>query len=621
MLHIVTLKALPMTTFRFLKTVTLGLAVLLAACTADKNSAGITAKNQDLVFTGEPEPVKGKIDVYQSMARAAKYNVDAASISLSKKIYNQNPNLKPEDIIANVLNSNISDSNPLYNMSRVLDFAVIYAMTNLDAGSEYVNNNFYNKSAQHLALAAIRAHQDAWWADRHDREIERMIRQQTKTVKELAAKEERLGKLSKEEIYYKKNLEVALLKLAELQKALAFNKMEFAQLAKVGPKEIDLEGRRFYQLEDFDKTYTLEIFQEAAVRNRNEFAKGKESLINYSFDEVRGNVIRKYPLIERLDINGLNIEDDVYYKELQNRVLQIADNLMVAVSEYRQAKPGTATKEAFKRRAYDELGAAILEQVEINFRLVERADIDYENIEKEISLQKQEVRKLNKSYKMSADQKLELLNAQIKLIETERQAAQILAERAVALRSLYFSAGLTPFSKTVLRAPVKDVSAVLKTGFNRDVVEMLAAAATPALRENNPQSNDWAKKPNWLEELMKNPGAAGRGTGTGRKVQGTAGKGKAFADGQDGGRFSVYGPEADNLKVLQLGAYEQKENAAADWQRLSEQFTVLKNYQPQLQQGGSNGRVLFRLVISDDKGGLRQICNQMRAAGADCMLR
>ena len=123
MLHIVTLKALPMTTFRFLKTVTLGLAVLLAACTADKNSAGITAKaireaaaaapvNQDLVFTGEPEPVKGKIDVYQSMARAAKYNVDAASISLSKKIYNQNPNLKPEDIIANVLNSNITGGNP-----------------------------------------------------------------------------------------------------------------------------------------------------------------------------------------------------------------------------------------------------------------------------------------------------------------------------------------------------------------------------------------------------------------------------------------------------------------------------------------------------------------------------
>ena len=79
-------------------------------------------------------------------------------------------------------------------MCRVLDFAVIYAMTNLDAGSEYVNNNFYNKSAQHLALAAIRAHQDAWWADRHEREIERMIRQQTKIVKELAAKEERLGR-------------------------------------------------------------------------------------------------------------------------------------------------------------------------------------------------------------------------------------------------------------------------------------------------------------------------------------------------------------------------------------------------------------------------------------------
>ena len=607
MLHIVTLKALPMTTFRFLTTATLGLAVLLAACTANKNPAEISAKTQDLVFTGEPEPVKGKIDVYQSMARAAKYNVDAAGISLSKKIYNQNPNLKPEDIIANVLNSNISDSNPLYNMSRVLDFAVIYAMTNLDAGSEYVNNNFYNKSAQHLALAAIRAHQDAWWADRHEREIERMIRQQTKIVKELAAKEERLGRLSKEDVHYKKNLEVALLKLAELQKELAFNKMEFAQLVKVGPKEIDLEGRHFYQLEDFDKTYTLEIFQEAAVRNRNEFAKGKESLINYSFDDVRGNVIRKYPLVERLDINGLNIEDDVYYKELQNRVLQIADNLMTAVTEYRRAKPGTATKEAFKRRAYDELGAAILEQVEINFRLVERADIDYENIQKEIALQKQELRQFNKNYKMSVDQKLELLNAQIKLVETERQAAQILAERAVALRSLYFNAGFTPFSKAVLKAPVKDVVAVLKTGFNRDVVEMLAAAAVPARRNEEPQGNDWAKKPNWLEDLMKNPGTPAKASGAAKQ--------------QLVSRFSPYGPEADSLKVLQLGAYEQKENAAADWQKLSEQFVILKNYQPQLLPANGSGRVLYRLVISDEEGGLRQICNQMRAAGVDCLLR
>lgn len=607
MLHIVTLKALPMMTFRLYKIVALGLAVLVGSCTANQNDSGLTAKNQDLVFRGEPEPVKGKLDVYQSMARTAKYNVDAASFSLSKKIYNQNPNLKPEDIIANVLNSNIADSNPLYNMSRVLDFAVIYAMTNLDAGSEYVDNNFYNKSAQHLALAAIRAHQDAWWADRHDREIERLIRQQTKVVKELAAKEERLGKLSKEEIHYKKNLEVALLKLAELQKALAFNKMEYAQLVKVGPKEVNLEGRKFYQLEDFDKSYTLEIFQEAAVRNRNEFAKGKESLINYSFGDVRGNVIRKYPYIERLDINGLNIEDDIYYQALQKRVLEIADNLMIAVTEYRKAKPGSATKAAFKQRAYDELGAAILAQVEVNFRLVERADIDYENISKEIAVQKQEVKSLQKNYKMTVDQKLALLNAQIKLAETERQAAQILAERAVALRSLYFSAGFTPFSKTLLRSPVKDVVAVLKTGFNQDVVEMLAAATVPEARASHPQDNAWAKNPNWLEDLMKNPGAVKKST-------------VSSAESADE-KFKAYGAEADKLKILQLGAYGQKENAEADWNRLSTQFPDLKKYQPQLQQASGQGRVLFKLIIRDRDGGLRPLCNQMRAAGAECLLR
>lgn len=58
------------------------------------------------------------MDVYVSMARAAKYNVDVASRNLNKKIFNQNPDLKPHDIIQNIMNFNVDDGNPLYDASR-----------------------------------------------------------------------------------------------------------------------------------------------------------------------------------------------------------------------------------------------------------------------------------------------------------------------------------------------------------------------------------------------------------------------------------------------------------------------------------------------------------------------
>lgn len=128
------------------------------------------------------------MDVYVSMARAAKYNVDVASQNLNKKIFNQNPNLKPHDIIQNIMNTNVDDGNPLYDASRVLEYAIIYAMSNLNANRLFVENNFYMKSSQHLAMAAIRSHQDAWFASRKVKELDRLIRQEQKKVTELNRK-------------------------------------------------------------------------------------------------------------------------------------------------------------------------------------------------------------------------------------------------------------------------------------------------------------------------------------------------------------------------------------------------------------------------------------------------
>lgn len=144
---------------------------------------------------------------------------------------------------------------------------------------------------------------------------------------------------------------------------------------------------------------------------------------------------------------------------------------------------GSEAKKAAQRKAFDELGAAILAQIEVNYKLVQLADVDYFETSKEISALKKEIKTLEKAYRLTLEKKLELLNKKIQLVEAEQKLSQINAERAVALRSLYFNAGLSPFSKQILKAPIKDIVVILRNGFNRDLTEMLSAAKEDAARE------------------------------------------------------------------------------------------------------------------------------------------
>lgn len=419
---------------------------------------------------------------------------------------------------------------------------------------------------------------------------------------------ERLGTLGSEDLEYKKNLEVALLKLSEIQKNLAYRVVEYGQLVRVAPKDVELEGRRFYELEDFDKKYSLEIFQEAAVRNRSEFALAKELVQSYNFKDVRAYAIREYPDVARLDINGVDLNTELYNKELTDKALLIANNLVNQVMVF-MTTGGSEAKKAAQRKAFDELGAAILAQIEVNYKLVQLADVDYFETSKEISALKKEIKTLEKAYRLTLEKRLELLNKKIQLIEAEQKLSQINAERAVALRSLYFNAGLSPFSKQILKAPIKDIVVILRNGFNRDLTEMLSAAKEDAAKEPAPEVNDWAKQENWLEVLIDGKG----------KTRPTA-KGKAAAVLQ-ADKFAPYGEEADKLRTLQLGSYEQRQNALQDWDMLIERFPELKKFNPGLERSRVDGVLYYRLVVNSPKGGFRDLCNKMRSQQVECLIK
>ncbi len=577
----------------------------VAACASDSVSDKGSSEGSELVFSSESEPVKGKSDVYQSMARTVKYNVDGASQNLNKKIFNPDPKRNPQEVINSILSAPRNEYAPLVGASNVLEYAIVYAMSVLQENSQSVEANLYAKSSQHLALAAIRSHQDAWSAVKKNKEIGRLIKQENKILKDLNDKQERMGELDKASAEYKKNLEVALMKLEEMQSALTFQVAEYSQLVKANEKNIELEGRRFYELEDFDKSYDLNVFEEAALRNRNEFAWAKEKLGNYDVKRVKDYTVREYPDVARLEVNGMDVGNELYIKELETKAVAVANNLITMAVAYKNDKE--KDKIVLLKKVFDEMGAAVLTQVKVNYTQIKLADLVYKKTAKDIAAIQKEISSLNKLSHAGNQQKLEMLNNRIRLFELQRTQSQINGERAVALRGLYFNAGLTPFNKKVLRAPIKDIAALLRVSFSKDLTMMLSAAAENVHDiEKSPSGNDWAKKEDWLEVLMASP--------QGKKAAYTKRSGLKKEK-------PIYGNADASYKKMQLGAYLEQQNAYEDEKFFKAKFPELQDYSFKLEPTEIDGVLYFRLMVESEHGHLADICNKINLSGWECMLR
>lgn len=571
--------------------------VLLASCSMFGANKDAKIDADELVFAANPEPAEGRQDVYTSIARAVKYNVDVFSHNLNKKISGLDRQKQPDDVIKEVISANVNDENKLAQASRVLEFAIVDAVSALNDNQAYRDNYFYEVSSKHLALAAIKAHQSAWFANKKIKELDRMLRQEGKIIEALNAKEKRSGALSDKEYSYRKNQEVLLLRMTELNKNLSFAVMEYGDLTKSEPKNVELEGRRFYELDDFDKNYSIEIFQEAAVRNRKEFAQAKEQVKSYTYTDMRHEILQQYPLVPSLDINGLKVENAVYERELYAKSMKVAHNLLQAVAKFAQTSAKNSNYQLLRRMVFDELGAAIFSQIELNYQMVQLADSDYDAAMRAQADLKKEIQRLNKIYHPTDADKLALLSAKITMVEMEHRLAQIKADRAVALRSLYFNAGLSPFNKTVLKAPIKDIAQTLKQYYNRDLIEMMSAVKAqmytlPSAAEGE---RGWAQSPNWLEDVV----ATSAKPHTVKKVEVKPG----------------------NYHEMQLGAYEYKDSANADWTELLIRFPELKHYQPEIVEADVDGRHWFRLIVHGSSAELQKSCQQLKAGGSDCLLR
>ncbi|MBQ8677012.1 MAG: hypothetical protein IJ529_00915 [Alphaproteobacteria bacterium] len=603
--------------------------MIVAACSAGRKNLSAELLTNETVFNGSVEKLPARVSPYTSIARAAKYNADTAAQNTFRKVYHSDE--KPREIIKGLFEVNDGDDK-LYHALRALDFADIYALSVLTDNSHFIENNIYAKSAQNLSAAAIKMHRREIYAGTTLREIDRLSKSNEKVLATLRQKYDREGFLTEPEINYRKSIEVALNHLEKLKSELLLNRGEYMRLIKAKEDGVRLEGKRFYELEDFDKKYTPELFQETAVINRREFALAREELGTYNATKAGRKAYIDYPPVARLDINGLTIDDMRYEDALYNKAQIVADNLMDRLEKAQSVVGG----ESAKQKAFDELCALVMTQVEVSYHLVKKATFAYESNLYKINELKAVIKALEKKSNLADYEKADLLEQKVRLLELENTNIENLSQRAAALRSLYFYAGLSPFDKTTLKEPISDLEVILKRAFNNDIVTMLTNAKAKERWDDG--GNSWAHKDNWLDQLIDDPLPNNNADFTDDEPPVSEVKPSVDVASQE-----VIGPKTTASKaptmtgspkvvtqgvsdlsdktMIQLGAYSDVENAMDDQSEILAKLPQLKKYDIFFENAVVGGNSYQRMLLKPEKDKLLELCNAITDAGFECLLR
>lgn len=585
--------------------------MMLAACSAGKKNLGASLQTNELVFSGAAESMPQRVTPYTSMARAAKYNADAAVRNTAGKMYHED-----EDIAATVKQIFSADlaNDRLYNALRALDFVDVYAMSVLTDNENYIENSLYATSAQNLSISAVRLHRLDMLADSQLREIDRLTSQQNSVLADLRQKDARNGFLTEQEITYRKGVETAVARMDNLKSKLLLNQSEYNKLVSASGKKIDLEGKRFYEDTNLDKKYALDVYGDAAVGGRREFALAAEQIGSFNVARARRKATIDYPPIARVDVNGLLVDGNRYDDALFAKAENLTDDMLEALRNY-QSSP---SNDSVKQKAFDELCAVVLTQVEISYRLVEKANAAYEANLYERSELKKQVQNLEKRKNLANKEKVDLLNLKVKQMQADYDSAEYLGERAAALRELYYAAGLAPFDKTVLKQSVGEIETVLKRAFNQDMVKILADAQKQEKWDDG--GNSWAHQDNWLENLVDEPRKTIKKNAQKQKevvktVQ------EPIERAEPVRKVETARVDSEGKTIIQLGSYTDVENADDDKKALLSAVKSLSKYNIYFEDAVVNGVTYHRMVLKPEPEKVVDLCNEIIAAGYDCLTR
>jgi len=560
-----------------------------------------------------PERLKGNTDVYNSMARAIKYNINTTIYNIKNRIDHTAPQSSTKKIIQSVYNGDDTD---IAAALRLLDFAVVFATNTVEPNPAIREEYLFEKSAQHLALAAIRAHEDVLFADKKIKLIDRDSRLETKEINALNNKLEKNGTLSDAEITHKKGLEVVLHNQQQLRNQLLGNITQYLRLVQSDEKKLDVEGRRFYELEDFDNKYTISTFQNVAASNRPELRYAKRQGYNNDYHSMLYHLMRNHPEMEHLQINGADLNDMPYIKGLVKRARKVSEKLIETTLTYQNAQTIEPLKKTTRDKVYQNLGDAIFTQVELAYNLVKQVSTQLTTLQENIAQQNKEIRNQEKNAK-SNPEKITVMNLKNKLTMSQLQESKLIAERAAALRSLYFYSGFSPFSKILLDQKIKVISNNLKIAFNKDMIAMIANSPEPQPEPKTweVKDEDWAKGENWLEQLVDENKQLGKNALDGH-----------ISEPKTSGQTNITTnttptDDSNQRKILQLGAYQKRESAELEWNMLHRIYPELQNHTPKIEETTINHQTWYRLYVESANGGWNNLCQRLKKDNFGCILR
>ena len=542
------------------------------------------------------------------MARAIKYNINTTIYNMKNRIDHTAPQSSTKKIIQSVYSGDDTD---IAAALRLLDYAVVFATNTVEPNPSIREEYLFEKSAQHLALAAIRAHEDVLFADQKIKKIDRAARLETKEINILNEKLEKNGTLSDAEIEHKKGLEVALHNQQQLRNQLLGNITQYLRLVQSDEQRLDIEGRRFYELEDFDNKYTIATFQNVAATNRPELRYAKRQGYNNDYHTMLYHLMRNHPEMEHLQINGADLNDEPYIKGLVKRARKVSEKLIEATITYQNAKTIEPLKTTTRDKVYQNLGDAIFTQVELAYNLVKQVSAQLTSLQADMAQQNKEIRAKEKNAK-SNPEKIAIMNLKNKLMDTQLQESKLIAERAAALRSLYFYSGFSPFSKILLEQKINVIANNLKIAFNKDMIAMIANSPEikPEPQTWEVKDEDWAKGENWLEQHVDENKQLGKNA-----LEGHISEPKIIP------QKIITTDDSNQRKILQLGAYQKKESAELEWNMLHRIYPELQNLTPKIEETTINNQTWYRLYVESATGGWSNLCQRLKKDNFGCILR
>jgi len=557
---------------------------LLSACGTTNQPANIAPQKTEKTHQIQIEPQKGRISPEISVARSLKYNTDSIKQQTITKFIGEEAYI---NAFNNLKRLKENSQNSISTSLKELDFSILYASVNYYKHSNIIDSLFNNIIAQNLIQGTLKAHKNALYANKKIFEIRRKIRQYQKqlaiTIKQQSQNPTDFNS------EHKKTLEIAIDNLKQIQKDMEQNIRDFKQLIKTDNKNIKLEGKRLFAELNLSTEYQSADFQTFALSNREELQDFNKS----SYNSVSELVTSEYPINDS-KIKGFYLQDSTYLQNLAVNGDAQAHKLLQTAVNYQQAP--NRKKDKIKEKLEKELKKAIYLQIELAYALALRTSADYQAQLDNIQKIKREIKIIEKNNHPSKEQKIQLIQLHINLLENENIADQIMGEKAAIITALNFYAGLNQLSPSLLNNDIVTLSQEIKKIFSHKF------SKTQTKSTSHKENNHWAEGDNWLENLMT-----------------TSEKRSNKPKIMNKPRSSR--TDYNKSTILQMGAYLDKSTAEKEWQKLSSEFSELQKHQPIYEKNYITGIELIRLYIKSPNGGLKELCSQLRKKHYECILR